>query len=293
MTRSWLAAALFGLVSPAALVLIVGQVQAQTPTLSGATVSTLAQGPVKSLPSGQIYLSILEFTQQPGADFGPHAHQASIVYTFRGVDTISFARVPAQSIGPGQAAFIPALVVHTHQNLEGRISIGAVAVGLILAAILLCAATWLHGGRRRVAIVVLSTLLIVGGALPLTGATANDYFLFAVRPVVQRTGPMPRPDAQVIFASPDMDPVPTGPYVETLSAITVPAGSTYDVPNAPGPEMIIVTEGSAAVHIGAQATQLSGSGAAFAQTGQSVSIGNQGSGILKLLQFVVAGGPAS
>jgi quercetin dioxygenase-like cupin family protein len=289
MTRRQLGAALFVVVSYAALFLITGQAQAKTTVLSSATVSTLAQGPVKSLPSGKIYLSILEFTQQPGADFGPHAHQASIVYTFRGIDTISFPGAPTQSIGPGEASFIPALVVHTHENLEGRIGIGAIALGLILAVILVCAATWLRGGRRRIAIVVLSTLLIVGGALPLTGATANDYYLFAVRPTVQRTGPMPRPDAQVIFASADMDPIPAAPYVETLSMITVPAGATYDAPNALGPEMLIVTDGSAAAHIGDETTQLSAHGAAFAQTGQTVAIGNQGSGTLKLLQFVVAG----
>ncbi len=293
MKRRWLAAALFGVVSSAALLLIVGQGQAKATTLSSATVSTLAQGPVKSLPPGKVYLSILEFSQQPGADFGPHAHQASIVYTFRGIDTISFRGASAQSVGPGEAAFIPGLVVHTHENLDGRIGTGALAVGLILVVILLCAATWLRGGRRRIAVVVLSALLIVGGALPLTRATANDYYLFAVRPEVQRTGPMPRPDAQVIYASTDVDPVPTAPYVETLSAITVPAGGTYDAPTAPGPEIIIVTYGSAAVHIGDQTTQLSGgSGAAFAQTGQTVAFGNQGSGTLKLLEFVVAGGTA-
>ena len=291
--RRRLGAALLLVGSCTVLVLIAGQGQAKTTTLSSSTVSVLAQGPVKSLQPGKIYLSILEFSQQPGADFGPHSHQASIVYTFRGVDTISFqSGAPAESIGPGEAAFIPPLVVHTHKNLDGQIGTGALAVGLIVVVILLCAATWWRGSRRRIAVVVLSTLLIVGGALPLTRATANDYDLFAVRPEVQRTGPMPRPDAQVIFASADIDPVPAGPYVETLYAITVPGGATYDAPNAPGPEMFIVTDGSAALHIDDQTSRLSGSGAAFAQTGQTVAIGNQGSGSIKVLEFVVAGAAA-
>lgn len=293
MTRRPLSAAVFVVALSAALLLVASQGQAKTTTLSSATVSVLAQGPVKSLQPGKIYLSILEFSQQPGADFGPHSHQASIVYTFRGADTISFqGGAPAQSIGPGEAAFIPPLVVHTHKNLDGQVGTGALAGGLILVVILLCAATLLRGSRRRIAVVVLSTLLIVGGALPLTRATANNYDLFAVRPEVQRTGPMPRPDAQVIFASADIDPVPTGPYVETLYAITLPGGATYDAPAAPGPEMFVVTDGSAAVHIDDQTSQLSGSGGAFAQSGQTVAIGNQGSGTLKVLEFVVAGAAA-
>jgi quercetin dioxygenase-like cupin family protein len=293
MKRRRLTAALLVVVSVAALVLLVAQVQAKNPTLSSVAVNTLAQGPVTSLPSGKVYLSILEFNQLPGADFGPHSHPALIAYTLHGTDTISFPGAAAQSVGPGQADFIPGFVTHTHQNLDGRFTFGAVAVGLILVVILLCAATWLRGGRRRIAVVGLSSALILGSALPLTNATANDYYVFAVRPIAQRTGPMPRPDAFVRFGSADLNPVPAGPYVETLLMIEVPAGATYDVPNASGPELIIVTDGSAAVHIDDQTTELSSSGAAFAQTGQAVAIGNKGSGTLKLLEFTVTGGPSS
>ena len=292
MTRHWLTPALFGVVSFAVLSLVLGQVQAKNSTLSSVTVNTLAQGPVKILPPGKVYMNILEFRQQPGSDFGPHAHQASIAYTLQGVDTISFPAAAAQSVGPGAAAFIPQQVVHTHRNLDGRIGAGAIAGGLIVGVVLLCAATWLRGGPRRVTIAVLSILLIAGGTLPLIGATSNDYYLIAVRPATQRTAPMPRPDGRVFYSSPDMQPVPAAPYVETLSAISVPAGTTYDAPDAPGPEMIIVMDGTATVNIGDQTTRLGGGGGAFAQTGQTVAIGNQGSGTLKLLEFVVAGGAA-
>jgi quercetin dioxygenase-like cupin family protein len=287
MTRRWLVTALFGGVSLAVVGLTVGQVNAKSSTPSSVTVKTLAQGPVKALPAGKIFVNILEFRQQPGSDFGPHAHQASIAYTLQGVDTISFPATAAQAVGPGQAAFIPALVVHTHQNVDGRIGAGAIAAGLIAVVLLLCAATWLRGGRRRVTIAVLSVVLIAGGALPLIGATANDYYLIAARPETQRTLPMPRPDGRVFYSSPDMQPVPAPPYVETLNAIAVPAGTTYDTPDAPGPEMIIVMDGTAAVHIGDLTTQLSAGGGAFAQAGQTVAIGNQGSGTLKLLAFAV------
>jgi quercetin dioxygenase-like cupin family protein len=293
MTRRWLVAASFGAVVLAVVCLTVGQVDAKSSSVSGVTVKTLARGPVKSLQTGKIYLSILEFRQQPGADFGPHSHQPSIVYTLKGVDTISFPAAAAQSVGPGEAAFIPGLVVHTHQNLDGRIGAGAIAVGLILVVVLLCAATWLRGGPRRVTIAVLSILLIAGGTVPLIRATANDYYLFAVRPEVQRTGAMPRPDAWVFYAAPDIDPVPAGPFLETLSAITVPAGASYDTPEAQGPQMIVVLGGPAAVHLGDQTTQLSGGGAASAQVGQTLSIVNSSSGTLQVLDFTVAPVPAT
>lgn len=290
MTRRRLTAALFVI---GVLFLLVGQVQAKSAAQSSVTVNPLAQGPVKSLPAGLVYLSILEFKQQPGAEFGPHAHQASIAYTLKGTDTLAFRGAATQSVGQGEAAFIPTLAVHAHQNLDGRIGAGAIALGLIVLAVLLGAATWMRGGPRRITVIGLSILVIASGTLPLFGATANDYYLIAVRPAAQRGQPMPRPDGRVFYSSPDMDPVPTAPYVETLSAIRVPVGATYDAPNAAGPEMFIVTDGSASIHIGAQTTQLSGSSAAFAQTGQVISIANQGSGTLTLLEFVIVGAPAA
>jgi hypothetical protein len=291
MRRS-LVAAMVGALSLASVWSVALQVHANSPAFSAVTVTTLAQGPVKALPPGKIFINFLEFRQLPGADFVAPARLPTTVYMLHGTSTISFPGAAPVSVGPGAAAFVPALAGHTVQNLEGRIGAGAIAGGLIVLAILLCAATWMRGRARAVTIAVLSLMLIGGGALPLIGATSNDYYLIAVRPDTQRALPMPRPDGRVAYTSPDVDPVPAGPYIEALSAITVPAGATYDVPSAGGPEMIIVTEGSAAVHISDQTTRLSGSGMAFAQAGQTVSIGNQGSGTLKLLQFVVAAGTA-
>ena len=293
MMPRWIVTALFGAVALTVVSLTVGQVNARNSTLSSVTVKTLAQGPVKSLPAGKVYLSVLEFRQLPGVDFGPHSHIPAIAYTLHGVDTISFPGASTHSVGTGEAAFIPGFVTHTHENLDGRISSGVIAAGLIVVVILLCAATWLGGTRRRVTIAVLSILLIAGGTWPLLGATANDYYLLTVRPEVQRAGAMPRPDGQVLYAAPDLNPVPAAPYLETLSAITVPAGATYNAPDAPGPEMIVVLEGSAAVHVGDQTTQLGGGGGASAQAGQTLSIVNSGSGTLHALDFAVTSNPAT
>jgi quercetin dioxygenase-like cupin family protein len=269
------------------------EVHATDSALSGATVTTLAEGPVKALPAGKVYVNILEFRQLPGASFGPHYHIAAMEYTLHGTSTISFSGAAARSVGPGEATFIPALAVHTHQNLGGQIGAGAIAVSLVVLVILLCAATWMRGGSRRITIAVLSLLLVGGGALTLTGPSVDDYYLIAVRPDSQRVLPMPRPDGRVVYSSPDFDPVPAGPYVETLSAITVPAGARYDSPGTPGPDMLFVAEGSADVQIGATTTQISGDAAAFAQTGQTVAIVNQGSGTLKVLEFAITGVPTA
>lgn len=288
MTQRWRVTVTFGAIALAVVCVAVAHAaDAKSSTAASVTVKTLAQGHVKSLQPGKIYLSILDFSQLPGADFGPHSHQPSIVYTLRGVDTISFQAGGSQSVGPGAAAFIPGLVVHTHQNPDGRIGTDAIAAGLIVLVILLCAATWMRGTFRRVTIAALSILLVAGGTVPLIRATANDYYLFAVRPEVQRTGAMPRPDARVFYAAPDMDPVPAGPYLETLSEITLPAGASYAAPDLQGPQIIVVLAGTAAVHVGDQTTQLSSGGADSAQVGQTLAIVDSGSGMLQVLDFEV------
>lgn len=293
MTRRWPAAVTFGAIALALVSLTIGHAaDVRSPAASSVTVKTLAQGHVKSLQPGTIYLSVLDFSQLPGADFGPHSHQPSIVYTLRGVDTISFQAGGSQSIGPGAAAFIPGLVVHTHQNSDGRIGTDAIAAGLIVLVILLCAATWMRGVSRRVTIVALTVLLVAGGTAPLVRATANDYYLFAVRPEVQRTGAMPRPDARVFYAAPDMNPVPAGPYLETLTEITLPAGASYDTPDTSGPQIVVVLVGNAAVHVGDQTAQLSSGGAASTQVGQSLAIVNSGGSRLQVLDFDVTPVPA-
>jgi quercetin dioxygenase-like cupin family protein len=264
------------------------QVRATNSTLSGVTVQTLAQGQMTNLPAAKVFLNILEFRQLPGAVYGPHGHVPVFVYTLHGTATISSPSAPTRSVSPGDAAFIPALVpAITQNNVDGRIVAGVIAVGLILVTILLCAATWLRGGFRRVIIAVLSISLVAGGALVLTGATANDYYFIAVRSASERPRPMPVPYGRVAFSSPDVNPVPAGPYIETLSTITVSSGARYDTRDVLGPEMIIVVAGSASVQIGAETQQLGRGESAFAQAGNAVTIVNPGSDTLHILRFAV------
>jgi quercetin dioxygenase-like cupin family protein len=261
--------------------------QAVSSPLSGVTVSTLAQGPVKALPPGKIFINILEFKQVPGADFGPHAHIPAVIYTVRGNTTITFPAAPTVSVGEGQAAFIPAGPAMTQKNVDGRFGAVTIAGGLIVLVILLCAATFLRGGAGRITVAVLSVLTIGAGILPLVGATSNDSYFIAVRPDAQRVLAMPRPDGHVFYTSPDVDPVPAGPYIESLTRIDLGTGSRYEPPVEAGPQMIIVMEGAAAVDVGDQTSHLGAGDGTFAQAGQTLAIVNSGSQDVRIIDFSV------
>jgi quercetin dioxygenase-like cupin family protein len=287
MIRRCLGAAMLAGLAVVVVWLTAGYALATSAVPSSVSVKVLAQGQVTALPVGKVFDSILEFSQNPGADFGPHAHVPGIVYTLRGTSTISYAGGPQKAVGDGQAAFIPALVTHTHQNLEGHLGAAAIAIGLIALAILLCAATLLRGIRRSIVVAGLSVLLIVGGALPVLGATSNDYYLFAIRSPVEHDRPMPRPDGRVEYLSPDLNPVPSGPYVEALSAITVPAGDTFDAQVMQGPQIVVVLQGKATFRVGDETSQLGVQGATMAQAGQTLTIVNSGADPLQVLDFAV------
>jgi hypothetical protein len=263
------------------------QARAGNNTVAGVTVQTLAQASAKSLPAGNVWVSIHEYHQDPGDAYGPIEGLPWIVYTLHGIATISSPSAPMRSVGPGEAAFIPGLVQHTNENLEGRVGTGAIAVGLVVLVVVLCAATWLRAGVRRVVIPALSVLLIAGGVLALSGATANDWYIFAVRPAWQRTLVMPVPYGRRVFESPDVNPRPAGPYTETLSAVTVPPGARYDALDVQGPQMVIVVAGSASVHVGAETQQLGRGESAFAQAGTALTIVNPGRDTLQVLRFAV------
>jgi hypothetical protein len=287
MRRYCLAAAMMASFLVAVAFTGAAQANATNSTVSDVTVRPLAQSPAMTLPAGKIFVTVLEFSQVPGAACGPTCYLPGFVYTLRGVASISLPGAASGSIGPGNAAFTPTLTVHTNDNVGGRAGAVAIAIGLIVVAIVLCASTWLRSGRRRAIISVLSLLLIGGGVLGLSGATSNDWYYIAVRSAAVRVQPMPRPDGRVTYLSPDVAPEPAGPYIESLRAITIPPGAQYQSADATGPQMIIVTDGAAAIDIGGQTTHLGVAAGAFAQTGQTLAIANPGSDTLQVLDFAL------
>jgi mannose-6-phosphate isomerase-like protein (cupin superfamily) len=209
------------------------------------------------------------------------------VYTLRGTSTITFPTAPTVSVGAGQAAFIPAGAAMTQKNVDGRFGAITIAGGLIVLVILLCAATFMRGSSRLITVAVLSLLAIGGGILPLAGATSNDYYFIAVRPDAQHVLAMPRPDGHVFYTSPDLDPVPAGPYVESLRAIELGPGAHYEPAVAPGPQMIIVMEGTGTIEVGDQSSRLGAGDGTFAQGGQTLAITNFGSEDVRIIDFTV------
>jgi quercetin dioxygenase-like cupin family protein len=286
MIRRCLVAAMVAGLSSVFVSSAAAQVHAQGSTSSGVTVRTLAQGSVKSRPAADVLVGLLEFHQVPGGAWLPEAIP-TIVYTLHGTITVSAPEAGARSVGAGDAAFLPAQSIPANDNVQGRAGAGAIAVGLIVVALLLCAATWLRGDLRRGTVGTLSVLLVAGGVWVLTGATENDWYLFSVRDASDRSVAMPRPDGHVVLASPDLGSQPPAPYIETLSAITVPPSARYDVRSVPGPQMIVVLQGTAHVQVANKNRQLGGGGAVFVQAGNALAIVNAGSDTLQVLDFAV------
>jgi hypothetical protein len=97
---------------------------------------------------------------------------------------------------------------------------------------------------------------------------------------------MPRPDGPVVYTSPDVDPVPAGPYVETLSAITVPGRARHDATGARGPQMISALHG-ATVIVDGKSTQVSSGDAALVQSGSTLAVVNPGGDNVQVLDYAL------
>jgi quercetin dioxygenase-like cupin family protein len=247
----------------------------------------LAGGPVKALPPGEVFLSVVDFPQPAGASYGPHGHVPGFVYVLSGKATITDENGSKLVVSSGEGHFIPALAVHTHENTDNKLPAGALAVGLVVAviALLLVAAS-----RRAPAVLVsvLLTAIIVGGAVALWDPWKNDWFFIAVRPESARGAPMPIPRAAQTYESSAFSRVPPGPYTESLVTTTVDPGSQMAEAEAPGPVVFLVLDGRADV-IGADQERI-GLGhheASLVQTGETVRIENPGETVLRLLRFAL------
>jgi quercetin dioxygenase-like cupin family protein len=78
-------------------------------------VKGLAGGEVAALPSGNLFLRVIGFSQGPGAEFPSHKHTPGFVYVAAGVQRLNSPPAPPRMILPGEAAFQPS-VFHTHAN---------------------------------------------------------------------------------------------------------------------------------------------------------------------------------
>jgi quercetin dioxygenase-like cupin family protein len=251
-----------------------------------ARTQTLAQGPVKALPPGGSFVSIVNLPQPPGGTLGPHAHFPGFAYVLSGKATI-VENGTTIALDRGEGHFIPALAVHTHKNSDNRLPAGALAVGLVVAVIALV----LVGRFPQARVVLLPALLVALIAVPavaLWNPWKNDWFFIAVRPESTRGAPMPIPSAKNTYASPQFSQVPPGPYVGSLATTTVDPNGSMAVSKAPGPIGLLVLDGRADVSVGTVAPiRLGHHQATLVQAGESFRVLNPSGTALRLLGFAL------
>jgi quercetin dioxygenase-like cupin family protein len=81
----------------------------------GEQVKGLAGGEVDALPSGNLFLRVIGFSQRPMAAFRSHKHTPGFVYVAAGVQRLDSPPAPPRMILPGEAVFQPS-VFHIHEN---------------------------------------------------------------------------------------------------------------------------------------------------------------------------------
>ena len=81
----------------------------------GQQVKGLAGGEVAALPSGNLFVRVIGFSQGPMTAFPSRKHTAGFVYVAAGVQRLQSPPAPPTIILPGEAVFQPS-VFHTHAN---------------------------------------------------------------------------------------------------------------------------------------------------------------------------------
>ena len=75
----------------------------------------LADGPLDTLPTSPLFINVLDVPQPPASPI-QHAHIAGFVYAVTGVHQLTLQDSPPKDVKPGEAAFVPGNVAHTHAN---------------------------------------------------------------------------------------------------------------------------------------------------------------------------------
>lgn len=86
-----------------------------TAKAQSATTDNLGDGKITALPAGTLYIQYLDVPQAAGAPI-THAHIAGFVYTYLGAHRLAIQDGETKDLKPGEAAFVPANVGHTHSN---------------------------------------------------------------------------------------------------------------------------------------------------------------------------------
>jgi len=246
----------------------------------------LAQGPVKALPPGESFLSIIALPQPPGASIR-HGHIPGFVYGLGGTVTIADEKGSETALGRGKGEFIAALAVHTHKNTDDRLQADALAFVLVVGVIALFLVVRLRRARG-VLVTVLLAVLVAGGAVALWNPWMNDWYFIGVRPESARGGPMPTPSATRTYESPAFSNLPAGPYVESLATTTIDPHGQVAMAKVSGPVVFLVLDGRAEVTAGSKPpVRLGHHDATLVQAGEGYRVVNPTGSTLRLLRFAL------
>jgi hypothetical protein len=80
-----------------------------------AWVDDLGAGRLDALPSGPLFIRVVDFVQGPDSEFGSQKHQAGFEFQLDGVQQLSLQGGPTVVIHPGYCYFQPS-VTHVHAN---------------------------------------------------------------------------------------------------------------------------------------------------------------------------------
>lgn len=81
----------------------------------GYSTRDLAAGKLSSLPTGNLYIRVIDFAQPPGHSFPSRTHQPGFVYITGGVQRLMMTDRTPLDLAAGQALFQPS-VAHVHSN---------------------------------------------------------------------------------------------------------------------------------------------------------------------------------
>lgn len=208
----------------------------------------VVEGRLAALPSGPVFISVLELPQPAGAALGPHTHIAGFVVDIAGTATVVMGG-NVIDVGPGGAIFTGDLVPHDHENRAAvpfAIALAVILVGLTVSLVVI-------RGRRQG--VPLMAALLVTGTVAMVNPLMNDWFFIGIRPATARGGVMQVPAAHRTYESANLTGLASGPFVERLTDRRLASGDSVRVA---GPAAVVVLDGSASVLMNGVSALLSG-----------------------------------
>lgn len=220
--------------------------------------SHVVEGSVAALPTGPVFISVLELPQPAGAVLAPHApHIPGFVLDVWGTATMAIGGTTVD-VHHGDAVFLANQLRHDHENRAAVPAAIVIAVLLVGLTVALLAGLW-----RRRAVVVLAALLVLG-VVATIDPLMNDWYFVGVRPASQHGGLMLVPAAHRTYESENLTGLAAGPYIERLTYRSLESGESTSFA---GPAAIVILDGQGSVTTGGKTTGVS------APSGITIAVG--------------------